>query len=122
MKDLILVGIGGFFGSIARYGAMFFFVKTISEKAFYGTLMVNLIGSFTIGLLIGWFDKISGSVYLLLVIGFCGGFTTFSTFSMDGIRLLKSGLGIDFLIYALSSIVGSLLLCYAGFTLVSKIS
>jgi fluoride exporter len=87
-----LVGIGGFFGSIARYATS----RTIDSKLNsifpYGTLTVNIIGSFLLGFVIAWATRKSGEgedLKLLLATGFCGGFTTFSAFALENLNLLE---------------------------------
>ena len=120
MKDLVLVGLGGFIGSISRYGVSLIFLKSMTERPYFGTLAVNLAGSLIIGILAGYASKLNHSLSLFLIVGFCGGFTTFSTFSMDGIRLLKAQLYGDFILYATVSMVGGLALCALGYLVGSK--
>lgn len=119
MKDFLLVGIGGFIGAVARYGIALLTIKTLPDKGYIGTLTVNLLGSLLIGMLAGGLIK-SNQLNLLVVVGFCGAFTTFSTFSMDGLKLLKEGLNTAFISYSLISVFGGLLLCFLGFWLISK--
>ena len=121
MKDFLLVGLGGFLGSIGRYGISVMFLKSIPEKTYLSTLTVNLLGSFLIGILIAYTLRLSHSLSLFLAVGFCGGFTTFSTFSMEGIRLIKHGLHGDFLLYASISVIGGLVICSIGYLIGSKL-
>jgi len=93
----------------------------MAERSYFGTLTVNLLGSLLIGALVGYFVKSNASASIFWIAGFCGGFTTFSTFSLDGIRLLKNGLYGDFTIYALLSASGGLALCALGFVIVNKL-
>ncbi len=120
MKSLLLVGAGGFIGSIARYSISLLIVRVQIEKAYLGTLSVNLIGCFLIGLLSGYMAKLSQHHTLLLITGFCGGFTTFSSFALDGLKLIKEGMYVQLLVYLTFSLVGGLALCIGGFYLVSK--
>lgn len=121
MKELLIVGMGGFLGSIARYAVYLVTIKHFTEKTYLPTLIVNLAGCLLIGLLTGGFLKLSQSQNLLLITGLCGGFTTFSAFAFDGLKLLKSGLYIQFAIYFTVSSIGGLLLCLAGFYLSNKL-
>jgi len=88
MKALLFVGLGGGLGSVVRYLVQ----RTVIFDFPLSTLMVNVLGSFFIGILFAWSSKIPEShswIYLLTVTGFCGGFTTFSTFSLDTLLLLE---------------------------------
>lgn len=94
MKQLLLVGLGGFFGSIARYGLALAGVRWFSSAFPGGTLAANILGCFFIGLLMGLAIKahwMSKDLYLLLATGFCGGFTTFSTFSAENVQMFSEG-------------------------------
>ncbi len=90
IREILAVGCGGAVGSIARYLVSSLLLSGQTFCGFpAGTFTVNVAGSLLIGLLISWID--SATATWLLVIGFCGGFTTFSTFSADVVRLLKAG-------------------------------
>lgn len=119
MKDIFLVGIGGFVGSASRFALYTVSTKVISDKQHMATLLVNLLGCMAIGLIAGATTK-TNQWTLLLATGFCGGFTTFSSFALDGLKLLKSGMLVQFMLYAAASIAGGLLLCAAGFFIAQK--
>ncbi|MDE6499264.1 MAG: fluoride efflux transporter CrcB [Rikenella sp.] len=91
--NLLWVGLGGFAGAVARYGAGIATAALVGERSGrfpWSTLAVNVVGSFLIGWLLRYVEQ--GSVqHLLGVVGFCGGFTTFSTFSLESVRLLREG-------------------------------
>lgn len=90
MKELLLVFIGGGSGSMLRY----LLGRYIGSSAFpLGTFAVNVVGCFLIGLLGAWIVRhsLSPDLRLLLVVGLCGGFTTFSTFSNEALGLMRSG-------------------------------
>jgi fluoride exporter len=118
--QLLLVGAGGFAGSIARY----FTSKTVDLKLNtlfpFGTLTVNVIGSFILGVIIAWTAKKadnSENLRLLLATGFCGGFTTFSAFAFENLNLLEQKLtGVALLYISMSLIIG-VLAVYAGVSL-----
>jgi CrcB protein len=92
--DILLVGLGGFAGSVARYLVS---VIVASQTAFVfplATFLVNVIGCLLIGVFFQMADRgdaITPEFRLLLMTGFCGGFTTFSAFSVENIQLLQKG-------------------------------
>ena len=94
IKTLLLVGTGGFLGSVSRFLASRW-VQNIFPSAFpFGTFLVNISGCFLIGLIYGLSEKsplLTSGWKLFLVIGFCGGFTTFSPFANENLALLRSG-------------------------------
>lgn len=124
MKSALLVFIGGGLGSVARYWISVFINSQLNTRLdVYGTLMVNIIGSFLIGLLLGWLFKseaLHSNLQLLLVVGFCGGFTTFSTFSAENLNLIRNSLYSEFLLYTLGSILLGLLAVFLGIFIFKK--
>jgi CrcB protein len=93
MQQILLVALGGSLGAIARYG-MSTAVYRVTDPSFpWGTLAVNLAGSFFIGILAELFDAvlIPAGWRLMLAVGFLGAFTTFSTFSLETVSLLRDG-------------------------------
>ena len=89
MRNLVFVALGGALGAICRY-----LITRLADNAFpWGTLAVNLLGSFLIGILVGIVNRglLSPEMKLLLVTGFCGSFTTFSTFANEAFAMLKMG-------------------------------
>ena len=93
-KILIAIFLGGGTGSVLRYCAQMSLHERIVPYSFpWGTFAVNIIGSFLIGLFYALSARfnLSTEVRMLLTTGLCGGFTTFSTFSNDGLMLIKQG-------------------------------
>ena len=115
MKDLFLVGIGGFIGSIIRYKAGVLIMSRTQSTFPFGTFFVNLAGAFLIGLFISSALKSQQTAMLLLVTGFCGGFTTFSTFALENLKLVQSGQWSVLMSYTLLSLLGGIGLCWAGY-------
>ncbi|MFC4632309.1 fluoride efflux transporter CrcB [Dokdonia ponticola] len=116
MKQLVLVFIGGGTGSIARYvlGKVW---NTSTSGIPYGTLTANILGSLIIGIVLGWAIKnetLSSNTTLLLATGFCGGFTTFSTFAYENHNFLKIGDLLPFAIYAIASFTIGILAVFGG--------
>jgi len=120
MKNILMVGLGGAAGSILRFVVQRT-LQTHSLSAFpIGTFLVNIIGCFLIGIFWGLFARSvswSEEVKLLLMTGLCGGFTTFSAFTLEGIGLLKENKTGLFLLYAAGSIILGLLATYIGIRL-----
>ena len=117
MKELIVVGLGGCVGAISRY-LVAGWVQNLSNSHFpFGTLMVNSIGSFVIGLLAGISQHavISPQMRLFLFIGLIGAFTTFSTFSNETMMLLRSGVVWEAFLNIIVSLILGLLLVYLGY-------
>ena len=121
IKMMLLAGCGGFVGTALRYlvGRL---VPHITHSHFpWSTLVVNLLGCFIIGLLFGAAERgnlLSANMNVVLITGFCGGFTTFSTFADDIYLLLQKGQWGMFLGYMLLSLVVGVLLVWAGRALV----
>lgn len=117
IKAMLIAGAGGFVGTCGRY-ALTRLCALLWPGAFpLGTLLVNLAGCFVIGLLLGVLERfgaVGSSVALLLITGFCGGFTTFSTFSVDLVALGSGGQWLPAGGYLLLSVGGGIALTLAG--------
>ena len=124
MKNIILIGLGGFIGTILRYGIGKIFEKNIYFFPF-GTFLVNMIGCFLLGLLITSLAKennlLLNKLYLFFGIGICGGLTTFSTFSMESLNLINDGKLFLMSLYIISSIGFGLLFCYFGMIFIKSL-
>jgi CrcB protein len=120
MKQLILVFVGGGFGSVLRY-VVGKWLNNAENGIPYGTFAANIIGSLLIGIILGLVAKnetLSQSQTLLLATGFCGGFTTFSTFAYENHVFLKSGDFASFAVYTIASFVIGFLAVFAGMYMV----
>ena len=110
--NLLIVGTGGFFGAIARYSFSQFINKQHSTGLPLATLIINLAGSFLLGLMFGL--EIAGHALLLLGTGFMGAFTTFSTFTFEGTQLLKGKRQRVSLLYIVFSCTGGIAFAFLG--------
>lgn len=103
MRILLLIGAGGFLGSIARYLTQQGIGKILPVAFPYGTFIVNITGCFLIGVLYAFSNRSNMLITewrLFLTTGFCGGFTTFSTFSIEAYTLVREGQYLYFALYA----------------------
>jgi len=121
IKNFLIVGLGGASGSMLRYAVQKIFQVQTAAAFPTGTLLVNIAGCFLIGILwslvsrsLTWNDEMK----LLLMTGFCGGFTTFSAFTLEGIGLLKENKAALFFIYLTASVVGGLVATFIGIRIV----
>jgi CrcB protein len=117
-KQLLLIGTGGFIGSVARY-----LVSRLSTHVEWfsvpiGTLTVNVAGSLLIGFLIGISEKspiLTVEWRMFLMVGLCGGFTTFSSFTGENLMLIKNGQVLALLLYTALSILLGFTAVYLGY-------
>lgn len=120
LKNLLIIGSGGFIGSIARYLVSQLNLTVSFHSIPVGTLAVNVIGSFLIGFLTGIAEKsmlLSPEWRLFLMVGLCGGFTTFSTFTGENLMLAHNGQLLTVLLYTGLSIFLGFLAVYLGYVL-----
>ncbi|MBT17896.1 MAG: fluoride efflux transporter CrcB [Dehalococcoidia bacterium] len=125
--QILLVGIGGFAGSAFRYTLSLWMSDRVASSSSFplGTFTVNVIGCFIIGLLAALLiisGDISEKARLFVVVGFLGGFTTFSAFSFEALNLLRSGHSITALTYVLLTLVITLLVTCLGYIIGRAIS
>jgi len=118
LKQLLLIGAGGFIGSVAR-----FLVSRLNTRIDWlsipiGTLTVNVLGSLLIGFLIGISDRspvLTVEWRMFLMVGLCGGFTTFSSFTGENLVLLKNGQILPLLLYTALSVFLGFAAVYLGY-------
>jgi CrcB protein len=124
LKELFWVGLGGGIGSILRYLTSKLASWKIGTVNFpLATFIVNIAGCFLIGLLIGLSLKnqvLSTNMKLLLITGFCGGFTTFSTFSSENLQMYEAGNYGTLAVYILGSIILGLLAVWGGMMIIDS--
>ena len=118
LKNLLFVGLGGFIGSIAR-----FLLSRLNNQVEFlaipiGTLLVNVLGSLLIGFLTGIAEKspiMTVELRMLLMVGLCGGFTTFSTFTGENLMLMRNGQFLPVFLYTGLSILFGFTAVYLGY-------
>lgn len=118
LKDLLFVALGGGIGSSLRYLTSRVVVKLVSGNLiFLGTFTANIIGSLLIGLLSGWMlinQPDNQTFRLFFIVGFCGGYTTFSTFAFENMRLIELNQWGLLTAYVLASVVLGVLAVWVG--------
>lgn len=120
MKQVLFVGLGGAVGSILRYLASVITLKYYSASFPLATFIVNISGCFLAGLIFGLIPQETSeaqSLKLLLITGFCGGFTTFSAFALENIKLINSGNSSTAIFYLIASIAAGLFAAWLGLLL-----
>jgi fluoride exporter len=119
--NILLVGLGGSIGSILRYLSQKWVNESYQHNFPLATFLVNVMGCLLIGILYALGEKgniLSPQTRLLLVTGFCGGFTTFSTFAFENMNLLRVGDNFYFILYAVGSVVLGIAAVYIGSLLI----
>ncbi|MEI7669969.1 MAG: fluoride efflux transporter CrcB [Pseudomonadota bacterium] len=120
--NYLYVAIGGAIGSVFRYFMMNLVGYCLGNNFPYATIFVNISGSLIMGLLIGWLANNmpanSNEIRIFLAVGVLGGYTTFSSFSLDAINLLQNGKLLAMTLYITSSVMLSLAGYMAGIYLI----
>lgn len=120
MTHILLVAAGGTVGSVLRYLVGLWTLRSFGPAFPWGTLTVNITGSFLIGVLAEAIARKFGAsveMRVFLITGILGGYTTFSAFSLDAMTLLERGEPVTALIYVASSVLLSALAVFAGLAL-----
>ncbi|MEQ8481297.1 MAG: fluoride efflux transporter CrcB [Hoeflea sp.] len=124
MNAYFLVFLGGGLGAVCRHAAGAAVTRLAGVAFPYGTLAVNILGSFAMGLLIAWLARRSGAdahLRLLLATGFLGGFTTFSAFSLDVATLYERGALTAAAAYVIASVAVSIVALFSGLWLMRQL-
>ena len=123
IKTLLLIGSGGFLGSVSRFLVSRFMQNNFPSAFPFGTFFVNITGCFLIGFIYGISERsslITSGWKMFLAVGFCGGFTTFSTFTNENLALLRDGDFFHFLLYTSLSVFFGITATFLG-VLITKI-
>lgn len=121
MKEIVIVAAGGAFGSALRYLTAMLMLRLTGATFPWGTLIINIVGCFAMGLFIELLARrfgASNELRLLVATGVLGGFTTFSSFSLEVAVLWERGMASAALAYVLASVFGSICALFAGLWLV----
>lgn len=117
LSNILVVGLGGFLGSVLRYVTSVTIDQRLNSIFPFGTFTVNIIGAFALGVISGWLtqtDDGAPTIRLLVITGFCGGFTTFSAFAFENFNLLSGrAVGLSIL-YVVVSVLLGVLAVWAG--------
>ena len=117
LKSILIVGFGGFIGTVARFLISRYFQFNSTSVFPWSTFIINIAGCLLIGLIYGISEKsdlLSPEIRLFMTVGICGGFTTFSTFSNDAFLLVREQEWIRFALYTSLSVFIGLMAVYAG--------
>lgn len=124
LRTILIVGAGGFIGSVMRYLVQFFVEKGLSTTYPWGTFIANIAGSLIIGIVFGLAEKgdlINSEWRMFLAVGVCGGFTTFSSFAYNNLMMIKEQSFGQLLWNVGGSLFFGILAVYLGIVLVRAI-
>ena len=125
MMNILLIGAGGALGAISRHYVGQLALRTMGSGQPWGTLSVNILGGLLMGLLVGWLAATeradATSIRLLAAVGFLGGFTTFSAFSLELLRMLETRAWMTAFAYAAGSVILSVGAVMIGLMIMRKV-
>jgi fluoride exporter len=123
-RIVLLIGVGSFIGGICRFYSQLVISRYFSSPLPYGTLTVNVAGCLLVGFIYGFADRgnlLTPEWRLFLTTGFCGGFTTFSTFSLEGVLLMQDGEFLYLAMYTALSVILGFGSTYLGMLVIKSI-
>ncbi len=121
MKTALIIGLGGFLGSVSRYYSQQLASKLLPGTFPFGTFLVNIVGCLLIGITYAYLQKqraVPAEWNLFLLVGFIGSYTTYSTFALEKVQLLQSGDYLTVSSYLILSVAIGLIATWAGIYLV----
>lgn len=124
LRMYLLAGLGGFIGTLLRYGVQKIAVSWGSISFPFGTFTVNLVGSLIIGIVYGLTERenlLSPESRIFIATGLCGGFTTFSSFTLDTLTLMRQGQHLYAGAYVFASLLLGIAVTYFGFIITKTI-
>lgn len=124
LRTILIVGTGGFIGSVMRYLVQVFVEKGMTTTFPWGTFIANVVGSFIIGIVFGLAEKgnvLSAEWRMFLAVGICGGFTTFSSFAYNNLNMIKEHSFLQLLWNVGGSLFFGILAVYLGIILVKAL-
>lgn len=126
MITYLWIALGGALGSTARYGCASLVARWVGETFPWGTLIVNVVGSFVIGFFVGLTGPdgrvmVSPDARQFVTVGICGGYTTFSAFSLQTLNLVRDGDLVEAGANVLASVVGCLVSVWLGYAMAAAL-
>jgi CrcB protein len=122
MKLILAIGLGSFLGGVSRYLLSELLKNLYTQNFPFATFFVNVVGCFLIGICFSIFEKniLDKTFYAIIAVGFLGGFTTFSAFSLDAFKLIREAKYLILLFYLSGSVLFGLIATITGYWLFKK--